>query len=140
MDIKVNVTVNAPELASAIQALADALSKPMDVCNWLAQNSGKTIDTDTTVKEGGDKPAAESEPDRTPDPQPEPEPEPEPEPDPDPAPVITLEQVRAKLAAISQSGKQAQVKQLLNSFGATKLTEVPAKQYANLLAGAEEIA
>lgn len=51
--------------------------------------------------------------------------------------VVTIEAVRAVLAAKSQSGKQAAVKALISKFGANKLTEVEAAKYAELLAEAE---
>lgn len=49
------------------------------------------------------------------------------------APVIKLEEVRAKLAALSQAGKQEQVKALIQEFGASKLTEIPEDKYPELL-------
>jgi len=52
---------------------------------------------------------------------------------------VTLEQVRAKLAALSQAGKAATVKELIAGFGVAKLTEVPADKYAELLAQAEAL-
>ena len=59
-------------------------------------------------------------------------------PPPAPAPV-TLEQVRAKFAALSAAGKAAEAKALVAKFGATKLTEIGAEHYAALLAAAEEL-
>ena len=53
---------------------------------------------------------------------------------------FTLEQVRAKLAALSQAGKAAQVMDLIASTGAAKLTDVPAEKYAQLMADAEALA
>jgi hypothetical protein len=55
------------------------------------------------------------------------------------APAVTLEQVRAKLAAISQAGKRAEAKALLDSFGVAKLTDLSADRYADLLAAAEAL-
>lgn len=52
---------------------------------------------------------------------------------------ITLEGVRATLAAISQNGKQPQVKELLQSFGVVKLSDIDPKNYAALLKEAEKI-
>lgn len=46
---------------------------------------------------------------------------------------ITLETVRAKLATLSQAGKQEQVKNLIQKFGAKKLTEIPEEKYSELL-------
>jgi hypothetical protein len=51
----------------------------------------------------------------------------------------TLEEVRAKLASLSQDGKQAQVKALITEFGAKKLSDIPAGKYAELLKKAEEL-
>lgn len=90
---------------------------------------------------------AEPKPETTPEPEADPAPETEPDAEPataepeetEPeAPTVTLEEVRAKLAGLAQGGKQAQVKELLGKFGASKLTEVPAEKYAELLAAAEE--
>lgn len=50
---------------------------------------------------------------------------------------VTLEQVRAKLAQLSQDGKQAQVKALIKKFGAKKLTDIPAEKYSELMQEAE---
>ena len=54
-------------------------------------------------------------------------------------PKHTLEQVRAKLADLQRQGKRAEVKALIQSFGVSKLSEVPAERYAELMAKAEEI-
>jgi len=53
--------------------------------------------------------------------------------------VFTLEEVRAKLTELSAAGKQQQIKDLFVCFGAKKLTEVKAEDYAALMAAAEEI-
>jgi predicted transcriptional regulator len=50
---------------------------------------------------------------------------------------ITLEEVRAKLALLSQKGKEKQVKELIRKFGANKLTEVSVDNYEALLKDAE---
>lgn len=50
-----------------------------------------------------------------------------------PSKALTLEDVRAKLAAISQSGKTGAVKELLTSFGVAKLTDLKADQYTAIL-------
>lgn len=51
----------------------------------------------------------------------------------------TLEEVRAKLAALLQDGRQAQVKALITEMGAKKLSDVPAEKYPELLKKAEEL-
>lgn len=56
---------------------------------------------------------------------------------PAPAKEVTIEAVRAVLAAKSQAGKQAAVKTLISKYGASKLTEVAPDKYAELLIEAE---
>ena len=53
--------------------------------------------------------------------------------------TITLEEVRAKLAALSQGGKQAEVKALITKYGAQKLSDIPEDKYPDLLKDAEGI-
>lgn len=55
------------------------------------------------------------------------------------AKLPTLEDVRAKLAALSQAGKQVQVKELITGFGAKKLSDIPAEKYPELLEKAEKL-
>ncbi len=55
------------------------------------------------------------------------------------APEVTLEQVRAVLSAKSYSGFTDQVRALINKYGATKLSGVDPKHYADLLRDAEEL-
>ena len=52
---------------------------------------------------------------------------------PEEAPAITLEQLRAKMAAVSQAGKGPECKALLAKFGASNLTSVPAEKYGELM-------
>ena len=92
---------------------------------------------------------AEDNPKRTRKAKPEPEPQPEPGIDEDiivlddePAedePTYTLVEVRAKLAGLSQAGKQAQVKALIESFGAAKLTDIDPAKYAAVMKQAEAL-
>src|SRR5699024_7151465 len=53
--------------------------------------------------------------------------------------ATTLEQVRARLAALSKEGKQAEVKALITKYGADKLSEISPEKYSDLLKEAEEI-
>ena len=57
----------------------------------------------------------------------------------DKKPVIKLEDVRHLLATLSQSGKQKEVKALIQKFGAKKLTDIPEEKYPELLEEAEAI-
>ena len=54
-------------------------------------------------------------------------------------PTYTLVEVRAKLAGLSQAGKQAQVKALIESFGAAKLTDIDPARYAAVMQQAEAL-
>ena len=56
-----------------------------------------------------------------------------------PSKTVTLEEVRAKLAALSQAGKTAEVKTLISQFGAGKLTDLAADKYAEVLTAAEAL-
>lgn len=53
--------------------------------------------------------------------------------------AVTLEQVRAKLTELSQGGKKDDIKVLIAKFGGTKLTDLKAEQYADVLAAAEAL-
>ncbi len=81
-----------------------------------------------------------------PDPQPEPEPRKTPEASKEPEATVeaeeksyTREEVRAKLAALQKAGKRAEVKDMLTSLGVSKLSELPADRYGELMEKAGEI-
>lgn len=54
-------------------------------------------------------------------------------------PKVTLEQVRGVLASKSQEGKTAEVRELIQKYGAIKLSEVDEKYFTELLKEAEEL-
>ena len=54
-------------------------------------------------------------------------------------PTLTLETVRAKLANLSQGGKQKEVKAIIESFGVKKLTDIPAEKYPEVIRKAAEL-
>ncbi|CDG04262.1 hypothetical protein [Lactococcus lactis] len=56
-----------------------------------------------------------------------------------PKPDVTLEEVRAVLARKSQEGFTAQVKSIIERFGATKLSEIDSKDFEEVLLAAEEL-
>jgi len=74
---------------------------------------------------------ASNEPDEMPKPEP-PEPEKQPE-----EKQITLEEVRAVLAEKSHDGFTAEVRALLEKYGASKLSQVDPSKYDALLADSE---
>lgn len=50
-----------------------------------------------------------------------------------PAVKISFEEVRAVLAELTRAGKQKEVKDLITSYGAKKLSNVPEDKYKELL-------
>lgn len=52
---------------------------------------------------------------------------------------LTFEQVRVKLAEISQKGKQQELKQLITDMGAEKLSDIPEDKFAELIERAEAL-
>ena len=116
----------ARELASGIRQLAAIIG-------------AAETDIAGDVKAAEPAPQSEAKAEPEPAPQPEPQPEPKPKAEPEPKPTASIEAVRLKLAELVQAGKQAEVKQLLESFGAAKLSDVPPERYGELLAKAGEI-
>ena len=55
----------------------------------------------------------------------------------EPEPVLAFEDVRAILADKSREGFTAQIRELLQKYGASKLSEVDAKNYKALIADVE---
>lgn len=54
-------------------------------------------------------------------------------------PVITLEQVRGVLAKKSEVGFTAEVRAIIQKYGANRLSEIDAKDYPAVIADAEEL-
>ena len=52
---------------------------------------------------------------------------------------LSIEEVRAKLASLTDKGKNKEVVELLNSFGAKKLSEISKDKYGELFAAAEAL-
>jgi len=115
--MNITIKVEAQELIAAIEKLASAVSLNPAV-----------IDQPVVVKNAPAKKAAKEEPPPVVTPPPAP-----------PAKGITLEQVRAKLAEVSNAGKKNEVKALLTSYGVSKLTDLPTEKYSDLLAEAEAL-
>ncbi len=128
MTIKIDVHVTAPELAESISRLAQALPHLVSEKGMLKELTkvGKIEPTKGSASSPSVKQVAEQESQTHSDVKPTPA-----------TKEITLEQVRAKLAALSQDGKQAEVKALITEFGVKKLSDVPAEKYSELLAKAE---
>jgi len=54
-------------------------------------------------------------------------------------PVVSIEEIRAVLAGKSQDGKTAEVRALLQKYGANKLSEISAEVFPDLLKEAGEL-
>lgn len=54
-------------------------------------------------------------------------------------PSISLEQIRSVLAEKSQAGHTAEVRAIIGKYGASRLSEIDAKDYAAVLKDAEEL-
>lgn len=96
------------DMAMTIEELRNAAAAITDAADWLArQFSGKATEDAAAAQEPEAKPA------------------------------VTLEQVRAVLADKSRAGHTAAIRDLLQKYGATKLSQVDPKHYEALLRDAE---
>lgn len=95
------------EMATTIEELRTAAAAINEVANWLAQQFSTVEDGPTETVNTPEKPAP------------------------------TLEQVRAVLADKSRAGHTAAVRELLNKYGASKLSQIDPQYYGALLQEAE---
>ena len=99
-------------MAQTIEELHTAAAAITDAANWLAQQfSGESND-----QQQSNESAATVE---------------------EPKQALTLEQVRAVLADKSRAGHTAAIRDLLQKYGASKLSQVDPKNYEALLRDAE---
>ena len=119
-----------PQASPAAQELVEHYTIPPVVAAWMDATAPKAVvrkvkkpDTPAAETPAAETPVAEAPAAETPA----------------PASTVTLEQVRAKLTELSQSGKKDDIKVLIAKFGGTKLTDLKAEQYADVLAAAEAL-
>ena len=98
------------DMAQTIEELRSAAAAITDAANWLSQQFNSDAE---------EAPTTEAHPERKPE--------------------LTLEQVRAMLADKSRAGHTAAVRDLLQKYGAAKLSQVEPKHYEALLKDAEVI-
>lgn len=144
MKINLHIEADTPEeVKKAIGELAGALSAAT-TNSTPSEKSGASKQTKSTPAKSTAAATTTATSEPTSESNPESTPTSEPEANPTSAnletPPVSLEEVRAKLASLSQSGKQAQVKELITKFGASKLTDIPAEKYSELLEEAGKIA
>lgn len=124
MSFTINAT-NAAEISRGIRELAAILdASAREAGGTLSTEVAAKADPVTTITQAPDTPVSSP---------PEPPTSPMPPPAPAEAGGVSMEDVRAKLAALVQAGKQAEVRELLAAFGATKLSEIPAERYGELM-------
>ena len=100
------------DIAQTIEELRTAAAAITDAANWLAQQfSGESSDQQQSKETAAT--AEESKP------------------------ALTLEQVRAVLADKSRAGHTAAIRDLLQKYSASKLSQVDPKNYEALLRDAE---
>ena len=130
MKVDININVNLDEIKE-ILTHADELQKFVvtsieDLRNWVMDINeyGRDYGTPFDKEAEPEDPAPESDKAKS---------------EAEPKIEISLEMVRAKLAALMQSGKQAEVKVLLQKHGGEKLSDIPKNNYQALLEEAEAI-
>ena len=96
------------DMAQTIEELRTAAAAITDAANWLAQQFSDADDAEPVTQ-----------------------------PKPEEKPALTLEQVRAVLADKSRAGHTAAIRDLLQKYGASKLSQVDSKNYEALLRDAE---
>lgn len=129
--MEINIKIEAPGLEAAITSLAAALNGA-----GLTQIQPDTTKATKTTKKA-DKPVKEA---KKTEPEPDTPAEAEEETTEEKSSTgLTFEQVRVKLAEVSQKGKQKELKALISSFGVAKLSDIPEEKYAELLEKAADL-
>ncbi|MCD7724533.1 MAG: DNA ligase [Clostridiales bacterium] len=100
------------EMAQTIEELRTAAAAISDIADWLTAQFGGTDDK-PTVEKTAVEPQRPSKP------------------------KLTLEQVRATLAEKSRAGHAAEIRALLQKYGAAKLSQIDPANYEALLRDAE---
>ena len=99
------------DMAQAIEELRNAAAAINDIANWLTEAFSGDPEAEAA---SAPAPAAK-----------------------EPEPVLAFEDVRAILADKSREGFTAQIRELLQKYGGSKLSEVDAKHYKALIADVE---
>uniref|UniRef100_A0AAU8AZV2 rRNA biogenesis protein rrp5 n=1 Tax=Dulem virus 37 TaxID=3145755 RepID=A0AAU8AZV2_9CAUD len=118
-----------PETLEILKLLASASNGKTDVPS-SEPDQLTSVDTESSKdKKPAKKTAAKDKKPATKDASPETE---------DEAPAISLTDVRAVALKLSKAGKQAQLKEIFAKYGATKLSDISAEHYGDLMADLEE--
>lgn len=119
------MTTNDSTLLAALAEFAADLATDLQNLSTKAATFAQRLQAvETTVQETKPKKAAKKA---------EKAPEPEPQPEVEAAPALTLEDVRASLAAVVKNGGSAKVRDALAAMGVSKLSDLDPSRFGELL-------
>lgn len=118
------MTTNESLIAALAEFAADLATDLQNLSAKAAAFSQRLQAVETAVQETKPKKAAKKAAKA---------PEPEPEPEVEAAPTLTIEDVRASLAAVVKSGGSAKVRDALAGMGVSKLSDLDPSRFSELL-------
>ena len=118
------MTTNDTLLAALAEFAADLATDLQNLSTKAANFAQRLQAVETTVQETKPKKAPKKAVKA---------PEPEPQPEVEAAPTLTLEDVRASLAAVVKSGGSAKVRDALAGMGVSKLSDLDPSRFGELL-------
>ena len=118
------MTTNDTLLAALAEFAAEIATDLQNLSTKAANFAQRLQAVETTVQETKPKKASKKA---------EKAPEPEPQPEPEAAPALTLEDVRASLAAVVKNGGSAKVRDALADMGVSKLSDLAPERFGELL-------
>lgn len=118
------MTTNDNLLAALAEFAADLATDLQNLSTKAANFAQRLQAVETTVQETKPKKAAKKA---------EKAPEPEPQPEAEATPALTLEDVRASLAAVVKNGGSAKVRDALAGMGVSKLSDLDPSRFGELL-------
>lgn len=118
------MTTNDTILAALAEFAADLATDLQNLSTKAANFAQRLQAVETAVQETKPKKATKKA---------EKAPEPEPQPEVEAAPTLTLEDVRASLAAVVKNGGSAKVRDALAGMGVSKLSDLDPSRFGELL-------
>lgn len=118
------MTTNDTLLAALAEFAADLATDLQNLSTKAADFAQRLQAVDTAVQEAKPKKATKKAAKA---------PEPEPQPEVEAAPTLTLEDVRASLAAVVKNGGSAKVRDALAAMGVSKLSDLAPERFGELL-------
>lgn len=125
--MKIEVNIQAPELVSALNNLANAMGSAPEIAPVSKSGEGKKKTTaKKTDKSKTDDKSAKSKKDDKPKAE-------GPEQEKTEVEIPSVEDVRAKTAEAAKAGKKAEIKALLDDFGVNAVSQIPEDKRADYL-------